>query len=377
MKRAISAVLLLALCITGLPGQEPSYILKRETFKPGPSSLRFSPDGSLLLVGFSDGSFRVLDPESLEPSLEVEEAHSKAVTAMDMPPKMDFILSAGGKQIKLWSRTGRHIGNLSGHATTIWNVDISNDGKYAVSTAFNKTFLLWDVYNGVIAAHMRGHEDVTLAACISPDNKSIASASNDGTIRIWDLESREVTASMHGPTQDVYDIAFSPDGKLLAVASMERSIRVYNLENTELLHILKGHRGPVRKVIFGPGSRFLASASEDGALALWDVVKGERIHYYMDEGDMFLDVAFHPDGRSLYSISRAGNLARREIHPEIFVRRYYGDAYREELASDPIFEARRKGEAKKEFEARQAEAEKQKADIIDRYYQRYLRERDQ
>jgi len=190
--------------------------MKREIYKTGPSSINLSPDGKLLLAGFTDGSFRVLDPETFQVSVVVEGAHSKAITAMDMPPKMDFVLTAGGKQIKVWDRTGKHIGNFTGHATTIWNADISSDGKHAVSLAFNKTFHLWDVHNGVIAAHMRGHEDVTLTVCISPDNRMIASGSNDLTIKIWDLETRQVIKTLHGPTQDIFDVSFSPDSRLTA-----------------------------------------------------------------------------------------------------------------------------------------------------------------
>ena len=351
-------------------------ILKREFFDPGISSVNLSPDGKLLLAGFTDGSFRVLDPESFQVLLEVPGAHDKAITAMDMPPKMDFIMTAGGKMIKLWNRNGKHIGNFSGHATTIWNADISPDGKQAVSSGFNKTFLLWDVYNGVIAEHMRGHEDVTLAVCISPDNRLIASGSNDLTIKIWDLETRQVISTLHGPTQDIFDVAFSPDSRLVAAASAEQTIRVYNVEGERLVHLLKGHRGTVRKLAFSPDGRYLVSASEDMTLILWDVTTGDRIHTYLDNEDMMLDVVFHTDGKSFYCISKAGDLTHRALSPEIFVLRYYDAPYQEAISADSVFQPRRKGEARKEYQARLAEADKKRAEIVDRYYRQYLQERD-
>ena len=367
---------MLFILLSLLPGQENSYIIKREFYNPGPSAVNFSPDGSLLLVGFTDGSFRVLDPGTFQVSMEVENAHQKAITSMDMPPKMDFILTAGGNNIKLWDRSGKHIGNFSGHATTVWNVDISNDGKYAVSSAYNKTFLLWDVYNGVIAAHMRGHEDVTLSATISPDNKLIASGSNDQTIRIWDLESRQPVITLHGPTQEIFQVAFSPDGRLVAAASAERTIRIYNLEDENLVHILKGHRDAVKKISFSPDGRYLVSASEDLSLALWDVITGDRIYTFLDNEDILLDVTFHPEGGSFYSISKAGDLTHWKIDPEIFVLRYFDKPFHEEIAQDSLFEPRRKGEARKDHLVRQAEAERKKRQIIDRYYRQYMEERD-
>ncbi|MFH0757419.1 MAG: WD40 repeat domain-containing protein [Bacteroidota bacterium] len=369
------SILQLTLLFAGLSGQDASYIMKQEIYNPGPSALQFSPDGSLLLAGFTDGSFRVLDPETFTPSLEVAGAHAKTITALDMPPKMDFILTAGGNEIKLWNRSGKHIGNFTGHATTIWNADISPDGKHAVSSAFNKTFLLWDVYNGEIAAHMRGHDDVTLTVCISPDNLYIASGSNDLTIKIWDLETLQVKSTLHGPTQDIFDVAFSPDSRLIAAASAERTIRVYDVVDEKLIHILKGHRGTVRKIAFSPDGQYLVSASEDHALILWDVASGDRIHTFLDNEDVLLDVEFHPDGNSFYSISKAGDLTRWEMHPGLFVSRYFNGPYQEELSADPLFEPRRNGESKKDYLAREAEANQKKAGITARYYQQYLLER--
>jgi WD40 repeat protein len=376
MRAIVTVSFLISAVLPGLLGQEDPYIIRRESYQPGPSSINLSPDGKLLLAGYRDGSFRLLDPATFQVFLEVKDAHQKAVTAMDMPPKMDFILTAGGNEIKLWNRSGKHIGNFSGHATTIWNVDISNDGKYAVSSAFNKTFILWDVYNGVIAEYMRGHDDVTLSVAISPDNSLIASGSNDLTIRIWDLETRQVLTTLHGPTREIYDVAFSPDGRMLAAASGEHTIRVYDLENEDLTHLLKGHRDAVKKLAFSPEGRFLVSASEDHSLILWDVVTGDRIHTFLLNGDIPLDVVFHPDGGSFYSISGAGDLTRWRLDPEIFVLRYYDTPYHDELSRDTIFKPRRKGESKKDYQARLEEAEKQKSAIIDRYFQLYLKERE-
>lgn len=371
MKRNI--LLLAALFSTSMTAfaQLPEYISLRKSCNPGIISLNLSPDASLLLTGYADGSFRVLDPQTLEASLEIEQAHLKAVTGMDMPPKMDFIMTAGGTQIKIWGRDGKLKGNLNAHATTIWNLDISQDGKHAVSTAFNKTFLLWDVNNATVDAHMRGHKDVTLTACISPDNKLIASGSNDKTIKIWDLESREVKSTLHGPTGDIYDLAFSPDSRLIAAGSAENSIRIYRLEDENLVHVLKGHRSVVRKVDFSPDGRYLLSASEDNSLILWDALSGDKIHSFTETQGAVLDVKFHPTEAFFYSVSMPGDLTRWTIDPEIFVVRYYDESYREELNSDLLFAPRGKGESKKDYQSRQAKADIKKAGIIERYYQLY------
>jgi WD40 repeat protein len=356
--------------------QEESYVLKRQIFKVALSSINFSPDGSLLLAGFTDGSFKILNPESFLPTLEVSNAHYKAVNAMDMPPKMDFILSAGHNTLKLWDRSGKYMFDLKAHATTIWNAEISQDGLWAVSSAMNKTFQLWDLPNHILLQGMRGHKDVCLAVSISPDMRMIASGSKDLSILIWDLETRKVISTMHGPTEDIYDVEFSPDSRLLVATSKDKSVRVYDVAGAKLLHLLKGHGEMVMEAEFSPDGKYLVTGSADHTVILWDVLSGEKIYQFFDLEATVMDLAYHPDGLSFYSITTAGDLTRWVVHPEIFVLKNYEEAYLKEFSDDPVFEPKQKGESKKAYEARQRQAEAKKEAIIERYYQQYLRERD-
>ena len=375
MKRTAALLIcILGLTVHGL-AQDESFILKREFFEFPLTSINISADGKLLLAGFDDGSFRLLDPDSYAVKLEKEGAHHKAVNAMDISPKMDFILSAGASSIKLWDRSGKHLFDWLGHATTIWNAEISSNGKWAVSSAINKTFLLWDVQNNSVFKKMRGHEDVAMAVSISPDTRFIASGSRDRSICIWDLESTEVISTLHGPTQDIYDLDFSPDGKLLVATSKDHSTRVYDLEAEKMIHLLKGHTDMVLEAEFSPEGKYLVTASADQSIILWDMDSGEKIHQFLENEGAVMDLIFHPDGHSFYSISYAKDLTRWALHPKIFVLKYYEKQYRDELAANPLFEPRRKGESKKDYQARMKNAEVKEAEITSRYFEQYLSSR--
>jgi WD40 repeat protein len=377
MKRILFLWLLIAPLLSSSNAQVDSYILKRQIFKVPLTSINISPDGKKLLGGYNDGAFRILNAESFESTLEVKQAHHKAVNAIDMPPKMDFILSAGFNTIKLWDLQGKQIAIWNAHATTIWNAEISRDGKYAISSAFNKTFILWDVYNSEVLEQMKGHEDVTMAVSISPDSRFIASGSKDQTVKIWDMETLKVIKTLHGPAQDVYDLEFSPNGQLLAVASKDHSVRIYNLLEEDLVFLLKGHRDMVLELEFSPDGSYLISGSADQSVILWDVLTGEKIHNFIDNEEAVMDLVYHPNGKSFYSISYARDLTRWEIDPEIFVLRYFDQAYRNEISTDPLFEPRRQGESKKDHQDRESEASAKKTEIIDFYYKKYLTERGQ
>jgi hypothetical protein len=131
----------------------------------------------------------------------------------------------------------------------------------------------------------------------------------------------------------------------------------------------------VMEVEFSPDGRYLISASADQSIILWDAITGDKIHSYLDNEEAVMDLVYHPNGRSFYSISYAGDLTRWRVDPEIFVRRYYPQDYQEELDTDPIFEARRKGESRSEFEDRMKKASQKKEELVARYYKLYLAER--
>jgi len=142
-----------------------------------------------------------------------------------------------------------------------------------------------------------------------------------------------------------------------------------------LLHLLIGHSDLVMEAEFSPDGNYLVTGSADQSIILWDVLSGERIHQFLDNDATIMDLVFHPNGQSFYSIGYTGNLSRWEVNPEIFVLKYYEEPYRKELAADPIFEAKRKGESKKDYQNRMAKAAVKKSEIIAHYYDLYLSER--
>ena len=170
---------------------------------------------------------------------------------------------------------------------------------------------------------------------------------------------------------------FSPNGQLLAVASKDHSVRIYNLLEEDLVFLLKGHRDMVLELEFSPDGSYLISGSADQSVILWDVLTGEKIHNFIDNEEAVMDLVYHPNGKSFYSISYARDLTRWEIDPEIFVLRYFDQAYRNEISTDLLFEPRRKSESKKDHQDREAEASAKKTEIINFYYKKYLTEKGQ
>lgn len=367
----ISVLLLFALAQPAV-AQEADYIRHTIEYKVPVTAVNVSPDGRWLLAGFEDGTLRVLNTNDFVEHLVIEQAGAEAIFDIEMSPLMDVIFIAAGSRISLYDTLGVRINTWSHHRNTIWSMDLSPDGSLMAATEVNKTFQLIDVFEGT-SEPMRAHDDITMAVEFSPDGKLLASGSSDRQVFLWDVATRQVVQTLHGMGDNIYDVTFSPDGSLVAACSRDETVRIWNIAENKLLHLLEGHMGMVFEVEFSPDGKYLLSASADQAIKLWDVASGKQLYPYLESESSVPDIVFLPGGTSFSSAGMEGKLRIWGIDPEIFVMKYFGEAY-EEALDDPIFEPRRKGEKRSEFEVREAEAAGKKQVIIDSLYIRFQEE---
>ncbi len=370
--RKLSLMLVAFIIALTATAQPVDYIIHTIDYKTPVTAVSISPDSLWILAGFEDGTLRILNVDTYEEVLVVENAGAAAIYDIEMSPKMDVIFLATWNRVMLYDTTGTHIISWSHHKNTMWSMDIHPTGNYIVSTEVNKTFQLIDVYEGTIEESMRAHEDITLAVAFSPDGRQIASGSNDKTVLLWDLETREVTGKLHGHSGNIYDVAFSPDGTLVAAASQDKSVRIWNIAENRLVHLLKGHQDMVLEIEFSPDGHYLLSASADHAIKLWDVESGDQLFPYLENEGSIPDIEFLPGGESFISAGMDGRLTIWELHPEIFVMKYFGEEYEKELSENPLFLPRQKKEKKADYELRMEEATKVKNEIVQKYYALYL-----
>ncbi len=65
-------------------------------------------------------------------------------------------------------------------------------------------------------ALLKGHASYVFRVSFSPDGKTLASASWDHTIKLWDVKTGKELATLKGHKRRIYTVRFSPDGKTLA-----------------------------------------------------------------------------------------------------------------------------------------------------------------
>lgn len=275
----------------------------------------FSPDGSLLLLGFSDGLLLLMDAETLRPVSTLRYCHSDQVTSLRF--RSDGMLFASGS----WDRTvrlgdcltGQQVGEpLGGYRDKMTSVHVSRDGLSIASGSEDGTVRLWDPITGRQTGKSFGGLGRPITSiCFSPDKAFIAGGSRDGSVNIWSsVTGQDVIDSHVHQTSRVTSIHFSPDGKLVASGSEDGSVFLWETTSGHQVGApLVGHRYGIGSVRFNIDGSLLASASWDGTVRLWDWASSRQVGEPLMGHKHGVDsVRFSPDRKLLASGSWDGTI---------------------------------------------------------------------
>jgi WD40 repeat protein len=145
---------------------------------------------------------------------------------------------------------------------------LSPDGML-VAKAANQIIQVWRLDTWKEVALLRGHEGEIKQMAFSPDSSRLVTGATDGTARVWDISSGTqlvVLKEYAGRS-----IGISSDGRMLAIGLFSNAVSIVSMENGERLMLLEGHTQPVTMLSFSPAGRFLLSADQSGQVLFWRV----------------------------------------------------------------------------------------------------------
>ena len=288
----------------------PHQIATLEGHTDGVAAVSFSPDGSLLASGSSDGTILLWDMRSRERVATL--GHTDGVAAVSFSPDGSLLASGSSDgTILLWDMRSRERVATLGHTDGVAAVSFSPDGSLLASGSSDGTILLWDMRSrervatfGV--AILERHTDGVAAVSFSPDGALLASGLGDRTVLLWDVATREQVATL-GHRLWVNAVSFSPDGTLLASGLWHRTVLLWDVATREQVATLEGHTNVVYSVSFSPDGALLATGGWDGMVILWDVLTREKIIAF-GHTDAIRSVSFSPDGTTLAAGGQDGTI---------------------------------------------------------------------
>lgn len=214
----------------------------------GITGIAFGQSGDLMATSNKNHTVTLwrLSKESGNWSAEVLRGHTASITGIAFSDDGKLLATVSADDsARLWqlskgafSTKCKHV--FEEHTGGLTQVGFSGDSK-KLFTMTRDTARIWDLHSDdptSSAVVLPGHEQRTSEAEISSDGRWFVTGAFDNTARVWDLDSPEPESSdivLQGHEDFITSMAISNDGHWLVTASYDHSPRLWNLQGLDSL----------------------------------------------------------------------------------------------------------------------------------------------
>lgn len=273
----------------------------------------FSPDGSLLAVGKTNGHLTILDSSTGELVARLV-SHRNNIASLSFSPTENRLASASSDgTVRVWCLERFSLVDVLHHRKRVTGVSYFADGRSLLTaTGYGdgivrrthlepkSTTTLFDERNSALAGQTRKGEIQDI--CIAPNQTDVAIAVAAGTILVDIATGEEHQLLPEDRLLALRRCEYSPDGRLLATASSK--ITVWNTQTNAELAELTQERKSICSIAFSPDSQFLLVGYDigekfNGCVTIWNVHKSEPVARFQTQTTSLENIAVSPDGKSL------------------------------------------------------------------------------
>lgn len=195
---------------------------------------------------------------------------------------------------------------LTGHGFAVEGVEVSPDGRIAVSWALD-VLRVWDLESGVNTYALRGHGRWISGAALLRDSQQLLSWSMDGTLLLWNIADGRLLRRFEGHKGELLGALVLPDTRRVLSWARDRRLMMWDLDTGGALWAVDAHHDTVMGVLLHPDQRRAISWSWDGLIKAWDIDSGAAT----GRGLAFMTPvlgALLADSRHLVAWSKGGTL---------------------------------------------------------------------
>lgn len=264
-----------------------SELLRIQVPNVSVNCIRFPPDGTTILSGWSDGKIRAFGPQSGNLQYVVNDAHR--LTGIGNP-------SGGTVQIN-----------------GVTSVCSSNDCRKLISGGADGKVRVWAVSKGqqVMLASMQEHKGPVFSIAIAGDDSQCISASADGSCIIWALAGLTPytrTGALFAPNFFKSAIYLSDESQILTCGT-DRKIVYWDAIDMQQIRVVDGSEEAEMTAlhISGDGA-FFVSGSADRKIKLWNYDAGALCYTGAAHSGAINDIKISPDEKTIVSVGAEGGI---------------------------------------------------------------------
>lgn len=230
------------------------------------SGLAWSPDDRRLAVATSAGTISLIDAATGTTDIEFE-AHAPGTVAVRW--SSGGLASCGQDgSVRLWNTaTGKHTALLEGGANWVDHLEWSPDGEFLASAA-GKNLRVWSPAGALLAEHTDFPSTIA-TLCWRPDGKAVGVGCYGG-VRLFRIGESGAYQDLAWKGSILY-MAWSPNARYVAGGTQEATVNFWKLpfRYGEQLN-MSGYATKVRELAWDKDSRFLATGGGE-IITVWDV----------------------------------------------------------------------------------------------------------
>ncbi len=255
-----------------------------KTFDNAPTVVKFSPDGSRLVVGSKASLLSILNAKTGDTVLQIQ--GQEGIHAVWSPDGTKLLTSAGCGEVNILDGvSGTLLHSLEpakcndvtpGYVNAVW----SWDGRRIYVSGGNGYVAAWDASTyQPLAGYLPDPPEHVFDFDIEPSPTQDLFALNDGTsVAILNGDTGRIIKTLKDKRQDIPlgEIGWSPDGKQLAVGNSDEVI-VWDVNTGQQIHDITGYK-PISGLSWMADGKTLAGLlSPDGSLNAVDFTSGKKL----------------------------------------------------------------------------------------------------